>query len=451
MTRGLHIAWTGAGPPRRESGGAPGVATELLDGLARLGHRIDCFLPGMERELPARLVASQNLAFVWGTSGWKWNRWYSRTKLATFASGLLARGFASLRLRREITRRHREEPYDLVLQFSNIESLAVPRGLASNVPVVLFPSTHMAGELRWVLAERRLSFRCQPPYVFITVATIRLLRTLVQRRAIRRARLLVCMSTVFRDHLVNDYRYPVERTAVIPYPVRLQRFADLERKWPQPPTILVLGRVAVRKGVEDVVAVAKTLLARKIEARVRVVGGPDLSSDYTKLLEDLPPENAEYVGGVPPAEIPSELSRATVLLQASKYEPFGLTVAEALAAGVVVVATSEVGAIEGVDSSVAAEVRPGDVDALVVAIVTMLERVRAAPDESASRARAEAERLFAPTVVCQQVSDALVELVDRPAHPSRRQLPPHRPRTSGDGAVRRRRDRPPSRRSSAGG
>ena len=72
------------------------------------------------------------------------------------------------------------------------------------------------------------------------------------------------------------------------------------------------------------------------------------------------------------AEVPGELARASVLLQASRYEPFGLTVAEALAAGVPVVGTSEVGAIEGVDRSVAAEVAPGDAEALAAAVVAML-------------------------------------------------------------------------------
>jgi len=42
-----------------------------------------------------------------------------------------------------------------------------------------------------------------------------------------------------------------------------------------------------------------------------------------------------------------ELKRSDMLILASKSEPFGLTVAEALAAGVPVIATSEVGATEG--------------------------------------------------------------------------------------------------------
>ncbi len=62
------------------------------------------------------------------------------------------------------------------------------------------------------------------------------------------------------------------------------------------------------------------------------------------MLEDLPTENAEYVGPVSDTEIPGLLRESDVLLQASRYEPFGLTVGEALAAGVPVIATSEVGA-----------------------------------------------------------------------------------------------------------
>ena len=55
-TRSLRIAWLGVGPAARESGGVPGVAAELLHGLAGLGHRIDCFSSGSAHELPPRLA-----------------------------------------------------------------------------------------------------------------------------------------------------------------------------------------------------------------------------------------------------------------------------------------------------------------------------------------------------------------------------------------------------------
>jgi glycosyltransferase involved in cell wall biosynthesis len=405
----LHIAWLGSAPV--ESGSAPGVATEILHGLASRGHQIDCFFPGSGVKLPPRIAEAESVTVTWGNSSWRWNRWYSRTPMAIFASGLFARSVASVRLRREVIRRHRESPYDLLFQLSSIESLSAPRSLMKTVPLVIRPDSHQAGELRCLLDERELSMRCQPPHVFVLSAAIMSVRSLVQRVRIRRASLLVCLSSVFRDHMVNDYRFPIENTVVITNPVRLEQFgaADLERELGEPPIILVPGRVSVRKGIEDVVAVAKLLRERNIDARVRVVGGPSLWSDYTKLLEDLP-DNAEYVEHVPSAEMPAEFARSDVMLQASKYDPCPMTVIEALAGGVPVVATSEVGSIEGVDRSVVAEVRPGDVEGMVTAITEMLERLRTSPVEMRTMARAEAERLFAPEVVCEQISSSLERL-----------------------------------------
>jgi glycosyltransferase involved in cell wall biosynthesis len=154
------------------------------------------------------------------------------------------------------------------------------------------------------------------------------------------------------------------------------------------------------------------LQERGVDARIRVVGGPSLWSDYSKLLADLPPGNSEFVGRIAPAQIPAELAWADVLVQASKYEPFGLTVGEALAAGVLVVASSEVGAIEEVDRTVVSEVTPGDAEGLATAVIEMLDRLAHDAPQLRTKARAEAERRFAPKVVCRQVSEALLALAD---------------------------------------
>jgi glycosyltransferase involved in cell wall biosynthesis len=417
----LRIAWLGPAPGGYS--GVRGVATELLSGLARRGHSIDCFFPAAEDQTSVRTAGDEqitfgegdlafpdNVTFVWGTSRWQWGRWYSRGKVLAFASGLIARSVASLRLRREISRRHRDRPYDVVYQFSNIETPGLPAGLARRVPLVIHPETHAAGELRWLIAERRLSFRCQSPAIFAVVAAILTVRSLVQWRSIRRASLLVCISSVFRDHIVHDYRFPPARTIVVPNPLRSERFSITQRDVGDPPTVLVLGRISTRKGVEDVIALARLLQEREIPMRLRMLGGPTLWSDYTRLLDDLP-ANAEYAGQVAGGEIPGELARSDVLLQASKYEPFGLTVAEALAAGVPVVATSEVGAIEGVDRSVVREVEPGDVEGMATALLATVEALDAGAREIRAAAHAEAERLFSPELVCERIAVALTALV----------------------------------------
>lgn len=412
MGGSLRIAWLGAGPGAREAGGAPGVALELLDGLAAKGHRIECFFPGTGYELPARLARHDNLTFNWGTSSWSWDRWYSRTRLGVFVTGLLSRALSSVRLRRRVTERHRAEPFDVIFQFSSIETLGMPASLRGKVPLVIHPATHIAGELRSMLSEWRLGLRCQPPYTLAVAALVMAVRVLVQRRMIRRAQMVICISSVFRDHLVGDYGIDPARTVVIPNPLWVARFADADAARPlgDPPQVLVVGRVSARKGVEDVVAVAGELARRRPQARLKLIGGPSLWSDYTKLLDDLPAQNAERCGSVSAGEVAQALARADVLLQASKYEPFALTVAEALASCVPVVATTEVGAIEEVDRSVAAVVAPGDVAALTEAIEDTLDRLSADAPAIRSHARAEAQRLFASEKVCDEIAAALATL-----------------------------------------
>jgi glycosyltransferase involved in cell wall biosynthesis len=408
----LHIAWIGFAPI--ESGGVPGVAGDLLHGLAVLGHRIDCYVAGDEHELPQRLQGLDNITFIWGKSGWRSGRWYSSSRLTATVSQVFFRISSSLRLRGEVARRHRRDPYDLSYEFATVENLALPARLRREVPLVAHPETHSAGELRSLIVERRLSLRCQPAYTLLIGALVLSVRTLVQRRRIRSADLLVCISSVFRDHMIRDYHFPLERTVVVPNPVRLERFDGLARPRDRPPTVLVLGRIAARKGIDDVVAIARLLLERGVDAHFRIVGGTSLWSNYLKLLDDLPEQSSEYVGRVPASRVPVELAGSDVLLQASKYEPFALTVGEALAAGVPVVATTEVGAIEGVDGSVAHVSAPGDVEALAAGITTTLQRMRTEEERISAKARAEAQRLFAPEVVCLQISDALQRLAQRP-------------------------------------
>ncbi len=300
-------------------------------------------------------------------------------------------------------------------QFSNVENRAVPRRLRRTVPLIVQPGQSSADALKFLIKERRLSFRNRPAYAFVAAALVLWSRTRVQRRQVRGASLVVCISEVFRDHLIRDYGLSADATVVVPNPVRIDRFDCTDRPLGEPPRIIVLGRIATGKGVEDVVALARLLLQRKVDARIRIVGGTSVWSNYTKLLEDLPAENAEYAGHVPASAVPGELAGSDILLQASKYEAFALTVAEALAAGVPVIATTEVGAIEQVDRSVAAAVAPGDVEGMAAAVVAMLAALSSNPAQMRSKARGEAERLFAPDVVCAGISAALERHLGRVA------------------------------------
>jgi glycosyltransferase involved in cell wall biosynthesis len=82
------------------------------------------------------------------------------------------------------------------------------------------------------------------------------------------------------------------------------------------------------------------------------------------LLDDLHPAVARYIGPSPYSALPDLYRSAHGCLQPSLYEPFANTVGEALASGLPVVVSDEVGAGEGVDPRICRRHAAGDVAAL---------------------------------------------------------------------------------------
>jgi glycosyltransferase involved in cell wall biosynthesis len=101
---------------------------------------------------------------------------------------------------------------------------------------------------------------------------------------------------------------------------------------------------------------------------------------------------------MPREGIAALLPGARLLIQASRFEPFGLTVGEALACGVPVIATDEVGAAEDIDPEVLTVVPAGDVAALEAAVRAELLR-GPLDEERRARCRSEASRRYSPEVV----------------------------------------------------
>ena len=304
------------------------------------------------------------------------------------------------------------DPYDVLYQCSSIESFGVPR--LADLPVAIHPSVHAAGELRWLRREAALARRCQGRLRAWVVQAWMAARSRRQRHDIGRVDEVLALSRSFADLLVEDYAVDPGRTAVVPNCIDPERFvlgADVEQK--SPVTILVLGRVVVRKGIEDVVALSHRLADLEGQVELVVVGGGSLWSDYRPLLDDLAPGVSRVIGGVSFDEVATLLGSSRLLLQLSRYEPFGLTVAEALACGVPVIATPAVGATEGISSDVVLLVEPGAIDDLEAAVRAELARGTVSQARR-ERCRHEALALYAPAVVADELLARLTEVATRP-------------------------------------
>ncbi len=396
----MRIAWLG--PTPNDEGGAPYVGTQLLRELARAGAQIDCFLDVGPDQIPAPLLGIDDLRFVLRPTSWQWGSWYNRTPLMAFLSGQLFRLRAQFTLARSVADRHARAPYDVVYKFSQSELGGLRALRGSLPPIVVHPSTHAAGELRWHKREAHFARRIEPRGRRALVRAVLTLRTAVQRRDLAYADRVLAISRRFAEYLATDYGIPRERIGIVVNPIDLERFypsADGNHR-AGPLKLLFVSRIAVRKGVDLIVDLSHRLDDLHGEVEILVIGGPSSWSDYRKLLDDLNPRIARYCGSVPPDELARLYQDAAAVLQPSQYEPFALNVGEALAGGTPVIASDEVGAADGVDPRVCSVFPRGDRDAFEQVVRGAIASAQTSDrGRLAALARAEAERLFAPATV----------------------------------------------------
>ena len=227
------------------------------------------------------------------------------------------------------------------------------------------------------------------------------------RRAADRADLVIVPSAAVADDL------GARRAPLVIHPgVELERF-DTGVAPVTPPEVLSLGALVGWKRLD--VALDAIAIVRRVrpDVRLRVAGAAPLSRDDG--LVDHLHERAgradlagavEFLGAVDdPAR---ELGRATCLLHCAEREPFGLAVAEALAAGRPAVVPDAAGPREIVDRSCGLLYPPGDAAAAAEALLSLLGdpdraaalgtrgRVRAREQFGADAARAGFTAALAP-------------------------------------------------------
>jgi glycosyltransferase involved in cell wall biosynthesis len=404
----MRIAWIG--PMPSTAGGVPSMATQQLLGLIAAGVEVEAFVIPHGERLPDALQHRDGLEIHLQPTRWRYDRWYSRADLATHVSGAMARTAQLRRIGASVTASHLARPFDAVYQFSMPELFALYGRRGRLPPVVVHPEVHATGELRWHARERALAAGSESEARYVAVHAMLGARSAVQRADISRADAVIAPARRFAELLCDDCAVAPERIRVVPNPVDETTFRPAggpDRAAPR--RLLFVSRIAVRKGVEAIVALSHRIADLEGRVVVDVLGDRSLWSDYRHLLTGLHPGTAVAHGHVPNGALRARLQTATAVLQPSRYEPFALTVAEALACGTPAITSDEVGATEDVDPRAGIRVPAGDVPALERAVRELLSAVREEARERKLRAlaRAEAERLFATAVVGRQLARAL--------------------------------------------
>ena len=174
------------------------------------------------------------------------------------------------------------------------------------------------------------------------------------------------------------YRVPPEKLAVVPEPIDLgewrRRFARAERRPATRPTVLSVARMYPRKRLADLLEAAALLRTRIPRVQVRIVGEGPESARLRDLHRRLGLRDAVvFLGEVPRTALAVEYMSAHCFCLPTVQEAFGIVFAEAMAAGLPVVACRAAAVPEVVeDGHTGLLVDPGRPDALATAMETLL-------------------------------------------------------------------------------
>ena len=235
----------------------------------------------------------------------------------------------------------------------------------------------------------------------------------LHRRTLSKTTKVIAVSEAVAKQLSEQQLVPEEKIAIVPNGIDVDRFANACTKFDRAAflrsrdlpfdclLVASIGELRKLKRHDDLIR-ATQLVHREVPKLQVVIAGVDTSPNgenrraLIDLLNQLKLSNqVQLVGWLDDAD--QLFCAADVFVSASETESFGLSIAEAMAAGTAVVATRTEGAQEVVkDRSTGLLVPIGDVERLAMSIIQLLknteERTRLA-----KQAAAEARSRFSLT------------------------------------------------------
>lgn len=159
-----------------------------------------------------------------------------------------------------------------------------------------------------------------------------------------------------------------------------------------------VGHLAPIKGQDVFLRAAALVTARRREVQVAVIGeDKSPQKEHRRSLESLIAELGIGESVTMPGwteDIPGLLSSLTLFVSAARCEPFGLSIVEAMAAGLPIVTTASEGALEIIEDGVTGRLVPvDDAESLADAIVDLLDN-SSERSRLAQNARRAARRHF---------------------------------------------------------
>lgn len=166
----------------------------------------------------------------------------------------------------------------------------------------------------------------------------------LERAVYRRADRIIVLSEAFKSILVADYGVPADRVRVVAGAVSQARFASDHTRsaaraalgWPQDrPIVLSVRRLTPRMGLERLIAAMTQVVRRVPDALLMLAGKGQIEAELRARVEESGLQShVRFLGFVPEADLALAYAAADLhVVPSLALEGFGLSAAEALAAG----------------------------------------------------------------------------------------------------------------------
>ncbi len=169
-------------------------------------------------------------------------------------------------------------------------------------------------------------------------------------RACARASRIIAVSQVLADQIRSALPEVADRVVIVPNAVAVDEFRAPAIDQRVQDELLFVGYRKEIKGIDTLLEAFAIVVATRPAARLRLIGGSptsDLDRRWKAVAARLDiADRVSFEGVMSRSEIADAMARASVFVHASRYETFGVVAAEALAAGLPVVATDSGGVTE---------------------------------------------------------------------------------------------------------
>ncbi|MFJ8868605.1 glycosyltransferase [Streptomyces sp. NPDC102473] len=242
------------------------------------------------------------------------------------------------------------------------------------------------------------------------------------RDVLVRADAFLCVSAYLRDQIAAEFPDLAEKLRVVPNVIDFDSFSTGCDYSPELRTWLYVGRLVKHKGVGELLEAFALVAEKDPMVTLTMVGSGALEEELLTRAEVLGlADRFTVLPPVPPDEVNGLMHRHDLLVHASKIETFGMTIVEAVAAGLPVLVTRSFGpeeTLSGIETAAGSLMEISD-DPQVIADAYWELRARAA-ELDLPAAREVLEQRYGARTVAQQLMDVYL---DRPSAPAAAEAP----------------------------